>query len=345
MPGGVSGRPSVPADGAGPVEQLRRFFSPVGASSSSPPPRASGDVLPGPLEAAHAAMEQDTRSRALRNIGNLLLAGAAVGLIGRSAVGGWRGLQRSPLDPPGRSVAATLPVPVVLDRGRPKRRRSGFDDDGPSSSDKAASDDALGRLPWYRLGLALGAFGGLYAGWRGLDAALKTQRRLQTGSELEDAKRRFERALLAQYDRPVRVHPALAAADDDAAAVLAEGQDKSAAEAAVVRPSPALDRALDDVYDRFTAVLAGEAALPPSARLLDKSASWLDDLPGYYTLYAGVAALATAALVYDHMSRRSQRRVLESAVRQRRQQLDAAQPAEIYVRPRPVLADGGQDGR
>lgn len=81
---------------------------------------------------------------------------------------------------------------------------------------------------------------------------------------------------------------------------------------------------------------------PMSKQALDLS-NLAGQAAGGYGMYAGLSGLLTGALVYDKMSKRSRRAVLDSALKKRQRRRFMQQPTEIYAQPEPV-AVGAAEG-
>lgn len=179
-------------------------------------------------------------------------------------------------------------------------------------------------IPWYGPAMMLGGLGGLALGWKGMDSLIDKQRKQSMEDELDSARSEFHDALLGQYDKPVSLHPELI--------------KKKASDDTMVK----VGEALDSLYDKFVAEMHKTETQPMSKHALDLS-NLAGQAAGGYGMYAGLSGLLTGALVYDKMSKRSRRSVLESALKKRQRRRFMQQPTEIYAQPEPV-AVGAAEG-
>jgi hypothetical protein len=150
-----------------------------------------------------------------------------------------------------------------------------------------------------------------------MDAIIDKERKRSMDDELESARSEFHDALLGQYDKPVSLHPELI--------------KKKASDDTMVK----VGEALDGLYDQFIAAMRNEEERPTTKQALDLS-NLAGQAAGGYGMYAGLTGLLTGALVYDKMSKRSRRSVLESALKKRQRRRFMQQPTEIYAQPEPV---------
>lgn len=176
-------------------------------------------------------------------------------------------------------------------------------------------------IPWYGPAMMLGGLGGLALGWKGMDSIIDKQRKQSMEDELDSARGEFHDALLGQYDKPVSLHPELI--------------KKKASDDTMVK----VGEALDELYDRFLSEMHKTETQPMSKQALDLS-NLAGQAAGGYGMYAGLSGLLTGALVYDKMSKRSRRSVLESALKKRQRRRFMQQPTEIYAQPEPVEMAG-----
>lgn len=221
-------------------------------------------------------------------IRNTLLTGSAAG-AGSGAAFGYVGAHRYMNDKPAARPAAPA---TPADRAYKKA----FD-----VTSKTA-------IPWYRPAMLLAGMGGLYGGWKGVDAALDAQRRSARDKEVEEAKREFHDALMAQYDKPLKTSLGKAGA---APADLLAGLGRVFGQLEKVAQHVKRGGRLND--------LGGEAA-------------------GIYGSYALLSGLATGALVYEQARKRQRREILNKALQRRDRHRYYTAPPEIVAVPEPVKA-------
>lgn len=275
------------------------------------------------VEAATNAANANMRNEAARDVGRLGLAMLGIGGAARGATG-LAGLLRNNLRRTAAPAVMTLPYPVADEEEQPRRKPKAASDAPAALSPgrrvfRKAAFEVTGKtaLPWYRPAMLLAGMGGLYGGWKGVDAVLDAQRRTSREQELEEAKQEFHDALFQQYDRPLKSAPLPA---------------KKASDAADGGPAPGdlCDR-LGGVFDR----------LEKAAQLL-KEGSRIGDIggeaAGWYGTYAALSGLATGALVYEQARKRQRRAILDKALKRRERHRYYTAPPEIVAMPEPVLS-------
>lgn len=208
----------------------------------------------------------ENNREALRTLAKTLLLAAG----GGAAVRGLSGLSGILANDPEPVPSRTVDMPLIYGRKKEKTANSKL------------------RSPYYIPGMLLGAPLAAYGGWKAVDSVLDRQRRLKTEEELEEAKKKYEEAVLSSYKR---------------------GEDKVSN-----------DELLDSVFSVYK-----------SASVQD----WMDTAKGLGLTYA----LATAPLGYlvvnNAMKKKSKRKILEKAMRERARIQAQKQPAELYAIPEP----------
>lgn len=91
-----------------------------------------------------------------------------------------------------------------------------------------------------------------------------------------------------------------------------------------------LSQALDAIYEKRGNVDFGDLA---------------GQLAGSYGVYALASGLGTGGLLYNYMRRRSEKAIMEKALKRREMQRFQQQPPEIYARPEPVVSPPHTDFR
>jgi heme exporter protein D len=260
-------------------------------------------------DAVRGMTNAQVKSDALRDVGNLGMVSAGVGAAGAGLAGLVNLLKRVKQKPP-RSGPALLPLPYPVEPAEmPAKMKFGSFLGGDAATSKAG-------LPWYGPAMVGVGVAGLGAGWKGIESLLAARRQRETDTELDSARREFHDALLAQYDKPLPAHPALAAE----------------------APLRKAGRALDAAYDKFEDALAGG-----EKRAVDWGNAGGAALGGY-GVYAGLSGLMTGAFVLDKMKKRSRRAILEKALQRRQRRQFMQQPTEIYAVPEPVAGSPARPG-
>ena len=264
------------------------------------------------VESANRAANINMRNEAARDIGNLGLSMLGIGVAARGATG-LAGLLRKNLRRTATPTVMTLPYPVETDDDEDKKpRKIKTASPGQQTFRKVSFEvTAKTALPWYRPAMLLAGMGGLYGGWKGVDAMLDSHRRTTREQELEEAKQEFHDALFQQYDKPLKSAPL-------------PGK-KSAQDAGM----PSLCTRLGNIFD----------GLEKTAQLI-KEGSRIGDIggeaAGWYGTYAALSGLATGALVYEQAKKRQRRAILDKAIKRRERHRYYTAPPEIVAMPEPV---------
>lgn len=237
------------------------------------------------------------KSDALKDVASVGLGALGVGAAGRGLVGLIQMMRQKKKT---RSGPAYLPLPYPAEA-----KTAGFLD-GDAASTK-------GGIPWYGPAVLGGGLAGLGLGWKGMDKVLDSRRQREQQAELEQARQEFHDALLGQYDEPIKTHPSL---------MKKRGGDESTMEK--------VGKALDDLFDKF------EAAKEDTEKSAVDWSNLAGQAAGGYGMYAGLSGLLTGAVVYDKMSKRSRRAVLEKALQQRQRRKFMQSPTEIMAVPEPM---------
>jgi len=244
------------------------------------------------------------QSDALGDVKRFGLTGLGIGVAGRAILGAVQHLRANRAKKT-RTGPAYLPMPFPA---TPEKSGSfAFGDDASSKS----------GIPWYGAASALSTIGGLALGWKGMDKLIDRQRRKRMEQELTDARSQFHDALISQYDKPVELHPELI--------------NKKASDDTMVK----VGQALDQLYGKFLQAMSSQ-----TDAVLTKQALDLPNLAGQvadgYGVYSGLTGLLAGAYVYDKVSKRSRKAVLESALKKRQRRQFMQRPTEIFAQPEPV---------
>ncbi len=252
---------------------------------------------------------QRLQSDAFKDVQDFGLGGLGVGIAGRGLLGLVQHL-RANRPKKTRTGPAHLPMPFPA---APEKVGSFV------AGDMASTKDGI---PWYGPASMLGLAGGAALGWKGMDMLINRQRRKKMESELSDAREQFHDALMSQYSKPVEIHPELMNKNaEDANTMVKVGQ------------------ALDELYDTFLTAMQAQDTNVKQAMDLPNMAG---QLTNRYGMYAGATGLLAGALVYDKLSKRSRRAVLESALKKRQRRRFMQQPTEIYAQPEPMAVPGSE---
>lgn len=241
------------------------------------------------------------KSDALKDVASVGLGALGVGAAGRGLVGLIQMMRQGKKKT--RSGPAYLPLPYPA-------KTAGFLD-----GDAAATK---GGIPWYGPAMLGGGIAGLGLGWKGMDKMLDARRQREQKQELDQARQEFHDALLSQYDEPIKTHPSL---------MKKRGGDGSVMEK--------VGKALDTLFDKF------EAAKEDTEKTAVDWSNLAGQATGGYGMYAGLSGLLTGAVVYDKMSKRSRRAVLEKALQQRQRRKFMQSPTEIMAVPEPMPVGAG----
>lgn len=248
---------------------------------------------------------------ALRTILHLGLAGLGTGATVRGLSGLRDLLQRGQGAAVTSSVPQTVPIPLPTRAVHPRLthdtdyelpeddREKVAQKDWASDWGPAFNANAGGGITWWQVpaGAALGA-GGLYGGWKLMDALMAARRRSETSGELEDAQKEYQNALQEQYNVAMMAKDA---ADDS------------------------LSLALDQLADQL------EKQGGFLEDLLDTGRNAAHGFGGAYSLAMLMSALGSGYAGHQWAKNRSSSKLLEKALRRRAR--ERSQPQPIYARP------------
>ena len=141
-----------------------------------------------------------------------------------------------------------------------------------------------------------------------MDTILDSQQEADKQKSLEKARQEFHAALLSQYNSPL------------AAESLSTHHRKSAADS--------IGSEIGQRLDRLYTTVEKMASLNMN--------NMLGQAEGAYTTYAGLSGLLTGLVAYNAAKKRSDRSVVDKALRQRERKKFLQQPPEIYARPEPI---------
>lgn len=252
------------------------------------------------------------RQEALQKILRAAMFGSGAGLAAGGGVGLYNLLRRA--KGPGKRTTrlAEVPVPVPADQTLaqpddepdliPFGKAAGWAQD--LFSGRNATE--VGGVPWFYPAATAAMIGGGAGGYALVNKIMQARKKKEQDLNVARAQQEFEQAMLGM-----------------------RGGQKQAADSPVAK----LAATLDDLYD----------ALEKRAGVLD--ALGLDDnlkgkLLGAYGTYAVPAALMTGYAAYKATERRSQKKMLEKALKLRQRRRQALEPAELVARPVPVPAGG-----
>jgi hypothetical protein len=236
---------------------------------------------------ANSKMQQGAMSNVIKAM--LLAGGAGAGLRGLTGLQRMFSGQSKPV--PSRTVDMPVAYPVSPEEEEEKTAEIG--------NSKATANYGLN---WYIPSMVLGAPLAAYGGWKGVDAILDTQRRKKTESDLDDAKKKYQQALLGSYKM---------SADEQS-------------------PEDVLDAVFDEHYSKS----AEEEGF--IGGLINRYAPNLPGISqGLAATYAIPATVGGYALVNSIMKKKSKRALLQKAMRERARRQAQSQPAELYAIPHP----------
>jgi hypothetical protein len=153
------------------------------------------------------SISQQMQQQVLRQI----LAGAGLGLAARGATGIYNSLLK-PKESPTQPVVLDIPYVDEQKTRKKKAEGEGIVDTlkgwatgaGDYAKDIASAREAetVWGHPLFLPGTILGTGAAAYGGWKGLDMALNAMRKKEVEDDVNTAKKRYEMALLSQYDKP-----------------------------------------------------------------------------------------------------------------------------------------------
>ena len=273
------------------------------------------------FKSANLDAQQAIRSEALRDI---LRAGGVTAALGA----GFRGLmglrdilgyRRRLKDKHylGPSVLA-VPVPVrpsVQDKEKvqaPMLDKSG-------GYKKASEPTTRMGLWWYLPGMVLAGATGTAGGYKLMDALIHQKRKLDLKSEIENARDKYYRAVLQQYD-PNFVPKAEAVPDYP---LPKKTENKPTISKSIKLAS--LDADLEDLCAEVDKVLEKRAL-----------SEWAGKALGIYGALATLLALGAGSVAYDAARSRSTAKMMENAIQQREVERLMRRPPEIHAIPTPI---------
>jgi len=231
---------------------------------------------------ANARMQEGSINDVLKA---LLFAGGA-----GAALRGFTGMQRMFSEDAKPVSSRTVDMPVVY----------------PADKEEKQADNSKATAPYgldyFIPGMVLGAPLAAYAGWKGVDAIMDSQRRKKTEADKEEAQNEYQDALLGSYKL-----------SSDGRATEAE---------------------LDSIFDQHFDGQTKEAGW--FSDLTDKYAPNLPGAAkGLALTYAIPATVGGYAMVDSVMKKHSKRRLLQKAMQERARRQARQQPAELYAIPVP----------
>lgn len=145
-----------------------------------------------------AIMKSQVNREALKEIAKYLLIGAGTGAAVRGATGLGRLFGGEQEVVPSK----TVDMPVLF--GVPKKIKNEEEEDIKRLEYKSAEEKeaySKSSLPYYLPAMLLGTPLAAYGGWKAVDAVLDKQRKAKSEDNLEEAKKDYEEALLASYQK------------------------------------------------------------------------------------------------------------------------------------------------
>ena len=242
------------------------------------------------------------RQQAVQDILRTALLSGGIGAAAGGGVGMLNMLRRNAIrrKRTGHVAQMASPVaPVSTAEDNPLDKMGGWLGDLLSGR-MAQTQDAI---PWALPGKVAAGMGGAVAGFAGVDALMKHQRKKQEQSDVERAKAEFEQAMAEQGG------PKLASAN-------------------------LLGADLDRLYEAFEKAAGLLDAITPSPETQGK-------LLGGYGAYAVPTGLIAGYAAFKAADKNSQRNVLKKALKLRERRRQAVEPAEIYVESSPSQLGGG----
>lgn len=267
--------------------------------------------VPGFGGAIRGMQNEQLRSDALRDVGNVAMTALGVGAGARGLLGLIRALR--PPTPTSTLSPAMLPLPVPVEK---EKEKVAFKLPALVDSDMQAT--SKGGLSLYGPAMMLAGLGAAGLGWKGIDHVLDSRRRSQREDEMNTARQEFENALVSQYDKPVKLAGEV--------------------------PAVAVD--LDALFDKYAELVpegykAEELVKVAEGGVTQQIGDWVghDNVGkalGGYGIYAGLSGLLAANYMFDKGRKRSNRSIVENALAERENRRYQQAPTEIYAMPSPI---------
>lgn len=178
---------------------IYNFMNNSGASKA---PGAVSNALSGKqgsdeiLQAAQRAVNSQVKQQGMSDIGRFALGGLGVGAAA-GGIGGLLQLLRKPLAYGNSPNFVSIPYPVKKKEENPPVKLAGF-----LAGDSAST---VHGLPWYYPGMVAGGLGGGMLGHGVVKKFLQSRKKKEQERELETAQQGFQKAMLQQYDAPLKV--------------------------------------------------------------------------------------------------------------------------------------------
>lgn len=285
------------------------------------------------------------KSEALHSIGRYLIAGLGIGAAGRGIMGLSQLTNqniRSEPKPVPHSIIAPIPVPDLEDEEEEEenklRKVSNFslfqEPRMPKPKDTStaaykeydewrpedrripghiAGDDATtnAELPFYIPAVGLGAPLAAYGGYKLVDWLLNKRNKQQQTSQIDEAKKRYHDALLAQYT-PNQIQKWSSANINEGLDILFDAVSK--------RVEGKLEKAAHIFPSIEPAMNAVFSAIPGQAL-------------GVVGLGAGALALGAGVGTYNYVKKRDPEERLKKIIEQRRREQWLRKPPEVFATP------------
>jgi hypothetical protein len=236
----------------------------------------------------HQQQNQQLQTDAVKDIFKTLLIAGGVGAAVRG-LGGLQDTTTAKKVSPKRVVEMPVPYPAELEEK------------------KASNEDATSQigLNYYMPSMLIGAPLAAYGGWKGVDALIRSQQRTEEDNRLEEAKQKYEQALLGAYKH-------------------------------------ATEEALDSAFTGMQKCAEGPAKSQSMVSSLLNSIS--PNLEGAIQGGLITTGLVSAPLGYmivnNAMKKNSQKAILQKALAARARRQALQQPPEIYAIPQPQEQEG-----
>jgi hypothetical protein len=248
--------------------------------------------------------EQDYKEkmRLLTNIGKFGLGGLGAGAV----LGGLNSLRRFAMQPTLSDSPVTvseddeeLPYPVLARR----RIKRAMEKSGDGWED-------VQKYPLYAPGMTLAGIGGVLGGMSGVNYLASQRMKSLQDEEVEEEKKKYEKALLGQYPRGrLRPHPY----------------------AKIASESP-----VDELYDEWEK----KGIFGPAKWLYDTVSTM--SIPSMYAAYAIPAAALAGGYSYSKYMNQNER-IMNAALKRRQAMRSLEQPTPLYLQPRPVEVEPEED--